>query len=274
MVTADPKSTARSLGVWTPKAGQLVLAGAGVTAWLVAIILALISKGEAVATAFVVAGAPLIVAAAFYARVRKVGKDGVEVDPLLQGLEALDSRLPATTDEAALKERGRVLDAAAEVVVASADPIAYFEEPDRSLDHLLDPVDRGVQRYERALQLDQAAHDWLNQAGFVIQSPAADRGVDYICIRPGEGVYAFEVKSSREGRGGPTPEALHSYFRQARVWVDENIGQVEPFYRVLITDVVPPPTLRDRYRDTGIGIVRIEPENGSADWVLSPRNSR
>jgi hypothetical protein len=270
----DPRATARSLGLWTPQTGQLVLAGAGAAAWIVAIVLAMISKGEAVATAFVVAGAPLIAAAAFYARVRKVGKDGVEVEPLLQGLEALGSRLPATTDEAALEERGRVLDAAAEVVVASADPIAYFEEPDRSLDYLADPVDRGVENYERALRLDQAAQDWLHREGFSVQVLAADRGVDYIGRRDGEGVYAFEVKSSRQGRGGPTPESLHSYFRQARVWVDDNLGQAEPFYRVLITDVVPPPNLRDRYRETGIGIVRIKPEDGSADWALRPRNSR
>ena len=108
MAEGDAKWTARSLGIWSPRASQLSLAAAGVVAWLIAVTLALASKGEAVATAFVVAGAPLIAAAAFYSRVRKVSKDGVEVDPVL--VRELEERVsPPADDVSALEERQSVI---------------------------------------------------------------------------------------------------------------------------------------------------------------------
>lgn len=245
-----------------------MLAAAGVIAWLMATSLALLSKGEAVATAFVAVGAPLIGAAAFYSRVRKLTKEGVEVDPLEQ-LRELDASLPPPSGEvSALEERRGVLEAV-EAVVA---PSPSSEQPDQSLDYL-NPVDRGVRSYERAMRLEQAARDWLLGEGFEIEALAADWGVDFIARCDGA-VYVFEVKSSRGGLGSPTPEALRSYYLQARIWTDANIGQDEPFYRVLITDVVPPPNLRDRYRKEGIGIVRIDLDHGQADWALKPRNVR
>lgn len=273
MAATDPKSVARALDIWSPRASQLVLGGVGAAAWVVATVLAVASEGEAVATAFVVAGTPLLLAAAFYARVRKVGRDGVEVESLLEGVRKLEESLPSPAEDVSpLEERRNVLEAVEAVLV----PPPALEEPDDSLDYLLDPVDRGVQSYGRALRLEQVAREWLAREGYRLEPPAADRGVDFVASSDDHagGVYAFEVKSSRRGGGGPTPEALHSYFRQARVWVDENLGQAEPFYRVLVTDVVPPPNLLDRYRTEGIGIVRINPDDGNADWALRPKDVR
>jgi hypothetical protein len=268
----DAKVTARALGIWSPRASQWVLGGAGAASWVIAIALAVAPEAEAVATAFVIAGAPLIAAAAFYARVRKVGREGVEVDPLLEDVRKLGESLPPLAEDvSALEERRGVIEAV-EAVVATP-PV--LEVSDDSLDYLLAPVDRGVQSYERAMRLERAAGEWLARAGFSAEPPAADRGVDFVARHDEDGgVYAFEVKSSRNGGGAPTPEALHSFFRQARVWADENLGQGEGFYRVLITDVVPPPNLRHRYRREGIGIVRISPDDGDADWVLRPKNVR
>lgn len=269
MAQGDAKSAARSLGLWTPKWSQLILATAGGVAWLIAVTLALLSKGEAVAAAFVAVGAPLIGAAAFYSRVRRVTKDGFEVDPLEQVRE-LDQRLaPPADGVSALEERRSLIDAI-EATVATPSPTPG---PDDSLEYLLDPVDRGVQSYERALRLERAAQNWLTQEGYALELSTADRGTDFIARRDGE-VYAVEVKSSRLRTGGPTPQALRAYYLQARVWVDANLGQDKPFYRVLITDVVPPPNLLDRYRKEGIGLVRIDPDHDEAGWVLQPRDVR
>jgi hypothetical protein len=111
MAREDPKSAARSLGIWTPKWSQLVLAASGLVAWLIAIGLTLLSKGEAVATAFVMAGILLIGAAAFYSRVRKLTKEGVEIDPLerIRGLEV--NLPPPAADASALEERRNVIEA-------------------------------------------------------------------------------------------------------------------------------------------------------------------
>jgi hypothetical protein len=263
-----PGSKAKgSRRIWPATTSQFVLVSGGAVAWFAAALLALLSKGEAVATAFVVTGAPLIAAAAFYSRVRKIGKDGVELDPEVLG-ELFES-LPEPADGVTpLEERRMVFEAVEAIVEPPVDP----EHID--LNYLLPVVDRGVQSYERALRLDRAAQAWLAEEGYALEPPAAERGVDYVCRRDG-GIYAFEVKSSRGGVGGPTPEALHAYFRQARVWADENVGRDEPFFRVLVTDVVPPSSLLDRYRAAGIGIVRIEPEEGGAtDWALRPRDAR
>ena len=255
------------LEIWRPKASQLVLTCTGAGAWLVAVILALCSKGEAVATAFVVAGAPLIAGAAFYARVRKITRDGIELDPGVLG--ELFVRLPQPPEGvSALEERRSVIEA----VEAVAAPPAPLELEDDVV-YIQASVERGVESYERSQQLESAAQAWLAHEGYEMQPAVADRGTDFIARRGG-GVYAFEVKSSRGGAGGPTPEALRAYFLQARVWVDSNLGEGEPFYRVLITDVVPPPSLRDRYRSEWIGIVLIEPKDGLADWVLEPRDTR
>lgn len=196
-------------------------------------------------------------------------KEGVEVDPVEQ-VRKLDASLPTpTADVSALEERRGLIEAV-EAVVGSAPE---SEEQEGPLDYLVDPVDRGVQSYERALRLERAAREWLGQEGYDVGPPAADRGVDFIARRDG-GVYAFEIKSSRGGAGGPTPEALRSYFLQARVWVDAHFDQEESFYRVLITDIVPPPSLLDRYRKEGIGLVRIDPDHNEAVWALQPRNVR
>jgi len=58
--------------------------------------------------------------------------------------------------------------------------------------------------------------------------------------------------------------------REAAIEGDEE----GPFFRFLVTDVVPPPHLRDRYRSHGVGIVHVDPDSGVINLILEAKDSR
>lgn len=156
-----------------------------------------------------------------------------------------------------------------------SDPQYVADEPLPEQERLFLPrVDLGVAVYERSMRLEAAAAEWLKQEGFVIQSNTRDAGVDIIGNRPGEAVYAVEVGSSRGAAGGPTPEALRDRFLKARIWVDAHLGEKEPFFRLLVTDIVSPPHILDRFRSHGVGILRIDLNSGQVGMALQPKDSR
>jgi hypothetical protein len=260
-------------GVWAARRSQLILFLAGIVAWGIAVGLALLDKSDAIGVAFVTVGFPLIGAAALYGRLREFGPSGVKTDPLQEAVRELDERLPPPgEDVSAIEERSRLLEAF-EVLVS--DPPYMADEPLPGQEgHFLPRVDLGVSVYERSIRLEAAAADWLKREGFVVQSDTRDAGVDIIASRPGEIVYALQVMSSRGVAGGPTPEALRDHFLKARIWVDARLGEGEPFCRLLVTDIVPPPNLLDRFRRHGIGILRIDLDSGQVGMALQPKDSR
>ena len=266
----SPSSRSR---VWAPRNSQLILFLAGIVAWGIALGIALLDKSDAIGAAFVTAGFPLIGAAALYGRLREFGPSGVKTDPLQEAVRELDERLPPPgEDVSAIEERSRLIEAF-EVLVS--DPPYVADEPLPEQERLFLPrVDLGVSVYERSMRLEAAAAEWLKQEGFVIQSNIRDAGVDIIANRPGEAVYAVEVMSSRGAAGGPTPETLRDRFLKARIWVDAHLGEEEPFFRLLVTDIVPPPHILDRFRSHGVGILRIDLDSGRVGMALQPKDSR
>lgn len=269
----EEQSPLSRLRVWTPKSSQLILFLAGIAAWVIALGLALLDKSDAIGAAFVTAGFPLIGAAALYGRLREFGPSGVKTDPLQEAVRELDERLPPPGENvSAIEERSRLIEAF-EVLVAT--PPYVDHEPASEQEGLFLPrVDLGVSVYERSMRLEAAAVDWLKREGFTIRSGARDAGVDIIASRPGEVVYALEVMSSRGVAGGPTPEALRDRFLKAKIWVDSHLGEEEPFCRLLVTDIVPPPNLLDRFERHGVGILRIDLVSGQAGMALPPKDSR
>lgn len=269
----EERSSPSRLRVWAPKSSQLILFLMGIVAWGIALGLALLDKSDAVGAAFVTVGFPLIGAAALYGRLREFGPSGVKTDPLQEAVRELDERLPPPgEDVSAIGERSRLLEA---IEVLVSDPPYMADEPLPGQEGLFLPrVDLGVSVYERSMRLEAAAADWLKREGFVVQSDIRDAGVDIVASRPGEIVYALQVMSSRGVAGGPTPEALRNRFLKARIWVDARFGEEEPFCRLLVTDIVPPPNLLDRFRRHGVGILRIDLDSGQVGMALQPRDSR
>lgn len=265
----------RSALVWDGKESQVILLTAGIAAWLIAIGLTLYSQAEVVAAAFATVGFPLLGGAALYPRLHKLGPEGMEMRPYLwkEAMRELDERSPPSEEVSAPSERAALF----EMFENLNDAWSQAPEPepapkvDTSLWHPL--IDFSVQRYEGALNLERAARDWFEAQGGTILSNARAAGVDFI-VRHGQDAEAVEVKSSRGGAGAPTPEFLRDRFLKARIWVDEHLGQDGRFLCTLVTDVVPPPPLRDRFREQGLGIVYIDPDTNAVNLILKPRNRR
>ncbi len=261
-----------SLPVWSPGCSQLVLLLAGVVAWTAALGLAITDKSDAVATTFVAMGMLLIGAAAFFSRLRELGPQGMKVDPVEIVREVKEGLPPPVEGLAPEVERAGVIDAietALGDMPISSTPAAPSEAPIEAAEA---SADLGAFQYEWAIKLDLAARDWFEIHGFSIEA-SYEAGVSLI-TRNGAEIYAVEVKSSRMGAGGPTPEALRDGFLKARIWVDENIGTEGAFFRVLVTDVVPPPPLRDRFRSQGIGVTHIDPDTEEVNVILHPKDVR
>jgi hypothetical protein len=248
---------------WTDRQSQFVLFAAGVVAWIIAVVLAATETSETVAALFVPAGWALIGAAAFYRRLRKFGPRGVEVDPA----EAIQSYAevipPAPADASAPGERARLL----EGLSAYIEDLAHDTE-------LRNAAELATARYTASSTLEAGAERWLRENGFDVEilSGPADSGVDLIGVR-GNVIHVVQAKSSRRGVGGPTPEHLRPGFLAAREAAIAG-GHDGPFFRFLVTDVVPPPPLRDRYRKHGIGIVHVDPDTGDISLILHAKDSR
>jgi hypothetical protein len=276
--SATPKGDATHDKGWPVKCSQAILLLGGIVAWLIAAALAGVERSLAVAVAFVPMGMLLIGAAAFFMRVRELGPKGVKMDPAVavEALRAYRKQLPPPPEDASvIQERDRLMDGMESSFVALADKWGTAEEliSTQIPTALTQSADVGVQRYNWGVQLEFVARRWLAAEGFALETIPPDLGVDFIGRRK-DGFHAFAVRSSRLGTGGPTPEALRNGFLQARIWVTDHLGDDGPFFRHLVTDVVPPPNLLDRYRDQGVGVVHIDPDTGEVSRILSATNCR
>jgi hypothetical protein len=248
---------------WTDQQTQFLLLAAGALAWIIAVALAATETSLSVAVAFVPAGWALIGAAAFYRRLRKFGPRGVEVDPA-EAIQTYGQVIPpAAADASAPGERARLLDGLSAYLEDMADP-----------EDIRNAAESAAARYTAGVALEEGAERWLRGEGFEIEvlSGPLDKGVDLIGRRE-DVIYVVIVKSSRRGAGGPTPELLRTGFLRAREVAIKD-GEEGPFFRFLVTDVVPPPHLKDRYRSHGIGIVHVDPDSGEINLILDARDSR
>jgi hypothetical protein len=187
----------------------------------------------------------------------------VEVDPA-EAIQSYGEIIPpAAADASAPGERARVLDGFS----AYVEDLADDTEPRNA-------AELAAARYTAGATLEASAARWLREQGFEVEivSDPVDMGVDLVGRRE-DAVYAVLVKSSRRGAGGPTPEQLRPAFLLAR---EAAIGQGHegPFFRFLVTDVVPPPHLKDRYRRHGVGIVHVDPDTGAIKETIRAKDSR
>jgi hypothetical protein len=259
----EPENRRPSRPPWTDQQSQLLLLVAGTLAWIIAVALAATETSLSVAVVFVPAGWALIGAAAFYRRLRKFGPRGVEVDPA-EAIETYSQAIPlAAADASAPGERARLLDGFSAYLEDVADP-----------EDIRNAAEFAAARYTAGVALEAGAERWLRGEGFDVEvlSGPIDKGVDLIG-RQEDVIYAVIVKSSRRGAGGPTPEQLRAGFLRAREAAIEG-GEEGPFFRFLVTDVVPPPHLKDRYRSHGVGIVHVDPDSGEINLIIEARDSR
>jgi hypothetical protein len=247
--------------LWSESGSRFILLLSGIAAWVIAVVLAAVETSIPVATTFVPVGLALIGGAAFFDRLRKLGPGGLEVDPGKAVRHFSESLPPPPAEASASAERELLLEGLEN----------YFEEVSRTADETLSAELAG-RRYEAGMALELAVRRWLEGEGHEVRG-GSSVGVDLIGRR-GDQVNVVEVKSSRLGSGGPTPEQLRNSFLRARIWADEELGDEGPFYRLLATDVVPPPHLLDRFRGHGIGIVHVDPDTENVNLILSPKNSR
>ncbi|MGN6201292.1 MAG: hypothetical protein ACTHNY_02675 [Solirubrobacterales bacterium] len=232
-------------------------------AWIIAVALAATETSLTVAVVFVPAGWALIGAASFYRRLRKFGPRGVEVDPA-EAIQIYSQIIPpAAADASAPGERARLLDGLSAYLEQMADP-----------KDIRNAAESAADRYMAGVALEVGAKRWLREEGFEVEvlSGPLDKGVDLIGRRE-DVIYVAIVKSSLRGAGGPTPEQLRPGFLLAREAAIEG-GEEGPFFRFLVTDVVPPPHLRDRYRIHGVGIVHVDPDSGAINQIVKARDSR
>ncbi len=248
---------------WTDQQSQRLLLAAGALAWIIASALAATETSLSVAVVFVPAGWALIGAAAFYSRLRKFGPRGVEVDPA-EAIQIYSQAIPpAAADASAPGERARLLDGLSDYLEDVADP-----------EDIRNAAEFAATRYAAGVALEAGAERWLRGEGFEVEvlSGPLDKGVDLIGRRE-DVIYVVIVKSSRRSAGGPTPEQLRAGFLRAREAAIEG-DEGGPFFRFLVTDVVPPPHLRDRYRSHGVGIVHVDPDSGVINLILEAKDSR
>jgi hypothetical protein len=248
-------------GLWGESGSRFILLLSGIAAWVIAVVLAAVETSIPVATTFVPVGLALIGGAAFFDRLRKLGPGGLVVDPSRAIRQFSESLPPPPPDAPAGAERELLLDGLEN----------YFEEVSRTADETL-PAKLAGRRYEAGMALELAVRRWLEGEGHEVRA-GSSAGVDLIGRRDDQ-VNVVEVMSSRSGSGGPTPEQLRNNFLQARIWADEELGDQGPLYRLLATDVVPPPHLLDRFRGNGIGIVHVDPDTEDVNLILSPKDSR
>lgn len=256
---ASKKSlTART---WGEDGSRCILLLSGIAAWVIAVVLAATETSIPVATTFAPIGLALIGGAAFYGRLRKLGPGGLEVDPAEAVRQFRESLPPPPAKASAEGERELLLDG-----------LEVYFEGQSHLGEETFPAELPARQYETGMALEIGVRRWLEDEGFEVQG-GFDAGVDLIGRRDTE-VDVVEIKSSRLGFGGPTPEELRDRFVRARLWVDEKFGEEGPLYRLIATDVVPPPNLKDRFRRHGIGVVHVDPDTGKVSQVIPPKNSR
>ena len=169
--------------------GARVLLGAGVVAWALAIWQV---EHEAVATAWVLTGFVLIVAAAFYSRVLEVGRDGVKLADIAEAFE--DVAPDDTQDEV----KAKVLDEVAASRGTASDWYSFYSAWLRTTPPE-DPWQRALllQGSWKTGQLCLVFRDWLERDGWQIAEEKASHRfrVDLVATRGNETLYA-EVRSA------------------------------------------------------------------------------
>lgn len=195
-----PRSPVETHGPW-------VLLAAAVAAWTLAVIL---RANEAVATAFEASGATLVLAAVFFSRVRKVGKDGIELDPDRALGAAL--REPLREGDTPEEARVRALDAVSrnlEVQAGGRPRIGGAGEARRDARAvgLFDgePSFRRamMERDRREANLQAGFGNWLSNQGYTVDVEPSDDSrvrVDLVATRGDQRILA-EIR--------PTIEALN-----------------------------------------------------------------
>jgi hypothetical protein len=176
------------------KHGSWVLAIGSVVTW----ILALVATKDVVATAFALAGFALIVAAAFYSRVVRIGKDGVDLADVIDVIE----RTPVQEGDTPQEVRWRTIESVQQLALAvplgGANPSAPEESRDRRRASWAIERDRGE------MNMTDYLIEWLQRQGYRIVSVS----------KGGERVRT-DLVAQRDA--GPTTEAdlLHVELRPA-----------------------------------------------------------
>lgn len=249
---------------WTARPSQIILLLAGFVAWIIAIALTVDGKSDAVAAAFIPVGMLLIGAAAFFPRLREFGPQGVKLDSA-EAVRELGNRLPPPPGDASpTGERGRLLDVLddylSELELKTAEGIS---EKETSV-VLEDSVARGVQSYEKAVDLETVARTWLKEQGFQPMTTlptVTGVEVDLIARRQDGAIALVELQDR------PSVPELSSRIMKGVAWAHQHwrADVVCPF---LLLDARPSNSFLDRLRQAGISFVFVDRESGQIEQLI------
>lgn len=249
---------------WSARPSQIVLLLTGFAAWIIAVILAIDGKSDAVAVAFIPAGMILIGAAAFFPRLREFGPQGVKLDSA-EAVRELGNRLPPPPGDASpTGERSRllgVLDAyLSELESETAKGISKEETPIVARDS----VARGIQSYKEAVNLETVARNWLREQGFQpMTSFPSLTGVEVDLIaRRRDGAIALVELQDR-----PSVPELSSRIKKGAHWAHQH-WRANIVCPVLLLDARPSNAFLERLRQAGIGFVFVDRGSGQIEQLI------
>ncbi|MDA0178841.1 hypothetical protein OJ997_00920 [Solirubrobacter phytolaccae] len=217
---------------------------AAIAAWTIAVA----ETTEAVATAFAVAGFALIAAAAFYSRVIRVGKEGVDLAQVVDIIEGTATEEGDTPDET----KARAIEQVQRLALPAGEATAPSRPAIRQALMERDRVEANLKSYFAS---------WLQAQGYSIQRIEERRGdvrADMVAVRQDDDHVDRLVVEIRPAIAILRPSHVGAILARDPIGLDATSRRGI----VLQGTAIVMPEARDQLAEAGVTVFRVDPEFG------------